>query len=186
MSTGVSRDDRAAGRVDQDPYASDPARPLASAARPWWRWLFLVPGLAAVAWGVAGLLGAGDRVPLPAWAVWFLGSALLHDVVIAPLVVLVGALLARLLPRPARAPIAVGLVVCGVLTLVALPFALDPGGVPEPGFLPQDYSRNLLLLVAGTLAVAGTWAAVRTRRRSRGRAGQPSGEETTPVPRSLR
>ena len=33
------------------PYASDPARPLASAAGPWWRWLFLVPGFAAVGWG---------------------------------------------------------------------------------------------------------------------------------------
>ena len=60
MSTGISRDDRAAGRVGDDPYASDPARPLASAAGPWWRWLFLVPGLAAVGWGVVGLLGAHE------------------------------------------------------------------------------------------------------------------------------
>lgn len=167
MSTGISRDDRAAGRVGDDPYASDPARPLASAAGPWWRWLFLVPGLAAVGWGVVGLLGASDRVPLSGWAPWFLGSALLHDVVIAPLVLLGGAVLTRLLPRPARAPIAVGLVVSGVLTLVALPFVLDPGNVPEPGFLPQAYARNLLLLVAGVLAVSAVWALVRTRRAPR-------------------
>ena len=48
-----------------------------------------VPGLAAVAFGGVGLLGAGDDVPLSSWLVWFVGSALLHDLVIAPVVVAV-------------------------------------------------------------------------------------------------
>ena len=168
MSTGISRDDRAAGRVPGDPYASDPTRPLASAAGPWWRWLFLVPGFAAVAFGAVGLL-RDDRVPLPAWLAWFVGSALVHDLVIAPLVIAVGALLARVLPRAARPPVVVGLVVSGVLTLVALPFILDLGTSREPGFLPLDYGRNLLLLIAGVMAVAVGWAvvaSVRARRRS--------------------
>ncbi|WP_236831597.1 hypothetical protein, partial [Blastococcus sp. KM273128] len=138
-------------------------------AGPWWRWLFLVPGFAAVGWGVIGLLGAGDRVPLGSWALWFLGSALLHDLVIAPLVVLAGFLVNRFLPRPARAPVAVGLVVAGSLVAVGLVFAVDPGDVQEPGFLPQDaYGLNLLLVVAGVLAVAAVWAVVRTRRTRRG------------------
>jgi hypothetical protein len=147
-------------------YASDPARPLASAARPWWRWLFLVPGFAAVGWGALGLL-RDDRVPLPAWLTWFVGSALLNDLVIAPLVIVVGAVLARLLPRPARPPVVVGLVVSGVLTLVALPFILDLTTSLEPGFLPQDYGRNLLLLIAGVMAVAVVWAVVASIRARR-------------------
>jgi hypothetical protein len=163
MSTGIPRDERAAGRVPDDPYASDPARPLASAAGPWWRWLFLVPGFAAVGWGALGLL-RDDRVPLPAWLTWFVGSALVHDLVIAPLVVVVGAVLARLLPRPARPPIVVGLVVSGVLTVVALPFVLGLTSSREPGFLPLDYGRNLLLLVAGVMALAVGWAVVATVR----------------------
>lgn len=151
------------------PYASDPARPLASAAGPWWRWLFLVPGFAAVGWGALGLL-RDDRVPLPAWLTWFVGSALVHDLVVAPLVVVIGAVLARFLPRPARPPIVVGLVVSGVLTLVAMPFILDLGTSTEPGFLPLDYGRNLLLLVAGVMTVAVVWAVVasaRARRQAR-------------------
>jgi hypothetical protein len=170
MSTGISRDDRAAGRVTGDPYASDPARPLASATRPWWRWLFLLPGFAALAWGAVGLV-RDDRVPLPAWLTWFVGSALVHDLVIAPVVVVVGALLARLLPRPARPPIVVGLVVSGVLTLVALPFILDLGTSREPGFLPLDYGRNLLLLIAGVMAVAVVWAVAASARARRRQAG---------------
>lgn len=139
-------------------------------ARPWWRWLFLLPGFAAVAWGAFGLLG-DDRVPLPAWLTWFVGSALVHDLLIAPLVIAVGAVLVRLLPRPARPPIVVGLVVSGFLALVALPFILDRTTSQEPGFLPLDYGRNLLLLVAGVMAVAVLWAVVASVRAARRQAG---------------
>ena len=55
------------------------------------------------------------------------------------------------------------------LTLVALPFILDLGTSDEPGFLPWTYGRNLLLLIAGVMAVAVVWAvlaSVRAGRRS--------------------
>lgn len=152
--------------MSTDPYASDPARPLASAAQPWWRWLFLAPGFAAVAWGAYGLL-RDDRVPLPAWLAWFIGSALVHDLLIAPLVIVIGAVLTRFLPRPARTPVVVGLVVSGFLALVALPFILDRTTSQEPGFLPLDYGRNLLLMVAGIMAVAVVWAVVASVRARR-------------------
>jgi hypothetical protein len=139
-------------------------------ARPWWRWLFLGPGFAAVGFGGYGLLG-DDRVPLPAWLTWFVGSALVHDLVIAPLVIGIGAVLARFLPRAARAPIVVGLVVSGFLTLVALPFVLDRTTSREPGFLPLDYGRNLLLMIAATMAVAVVWAVVASVRSGRRQAG---------------
>jgi hypothetical protein len=161
VTTDVPPSAGTAGRVPDDPYASDPDRPLASAARPWWRWLFIVPGLLAVGWGTLGVL---REVPLAPWLAWFVGSALVHDLLIAPVVVGVGALLARVLPRPARAPIAVGLVVSGLLALIAVLFVLDPGRPEEPGFLPLDYGRNLALLVSGTMLAAGAWAVVRTRR----------------------
>jgi asparagine N-glycosylation enzyme membrane subunit Stt3 len=167
VSTDVPPSPSTAGRVPEDPYASDPDRPLASAARPWWRWLFVVPGLAAVGWGAAGLLRSSADVPLGSWAVWFVGGALVHDLVIAPLVVVVGALLARLLPRDARAPVVVALVVSGPLVLIGGLFALDPGGVREPGFLPLPYARNLVLLVGALLTGAAVWAVARTRRRRR-------------------
>ena len=170
MTTDVPPSADTAGRVPEDPYASDPDRPLASAARPWWRWLFIGPGLAAVGWGAVGLLRSSADVPLGPWLVWFVGSALLHDLVIAPLVVAIGALLARLLPSPARGPVVAGAVVSGCLLLIGGLFALDPGGVPEPGFLPLPYGRNLVLLVGAVLTVAAVWAAVRTRRDDRRRA----------------
>jgi hypothetical protein len=167
VTTDVPPSAATAGRVPEDPYASDPDRPLASAARPWWRWLFVVPGLAAVGWGIAGLLRSSAEVPLGSWLVWFVGSALVHDLVVAPLVIGTGALLAKLLPRETRAPVVAALVVIGPLVLIGGLFALDPGGVPEPGFLPLPYGRNVSLLVGGVLTVAVVWAAVRTARERR-------------------
>jgi hypothetical protein len=168
VTTDVPPSSATAGRVPEDPYASDPDRPLASATGPWWRWLFIVPGLAVAGWGVLGLLQNRDDVPFVPWLTWFVGGALVHDLLVAPVVVAVGALLARLLPRPARAPVVTGLVVSAMLAVIGVLFALDPGGVPEPGFLPLDYARNLLLLVGGIMLFAAVWAVVavvRDRRR---------------------
>ncbi|MBN1093418.1 hypothetical protein JKP75_13120 [Blastococcus sp. TML/M2B] len=132
----------------------------------WWRWLLLLPGLAAVGYGASGLVATD--VPLRAWATWFVGSALLHDLVLAPLWIGLGRLAVRLLPRPARPAAVVGGAVSGVLALVAFPFVLGYGADPgNPSFLPHDVGRNLLLLVAAVLAAAAVWgtaATVRARR----------------------
>lgn len=160
-----STDDRAADRVPGDPYASDPARPATSARGPWWRWLFVLPGLAAVGYGAVGLVSAGERVPLLAWATWFVGSALLHDLVIAPAWIGLGWLAARVLPRPALPAAVVGGAVAGVLVLVALPYVLGPGARPDnPSFLPHDIGRNLPLIVVGVLVASAIWGTVATVR----------------------
>ncbi|MPQ98531.1 hypothetical protein GB931_11500 [Modestobacter sp. I12A-02628] len=158
----------------------DAARPVASALRgPWWRWLFLLPGLAAVAYGTVGLLGAGGRVPLLPWATWFVGSALVHDLLIAPLWMAGGWLVARFAPRAARPAVVTGALVSGVLVLVALPFVLGYGYEPtNPSFLPRGYGRNLLVLVAAVLAASVVWAVVAVRR------APSSPEPSSPEPSS--
>ena len=148
-----------------DPYGADPRRPATSALTPWWRWLFLLPGLAAVGYGAHGLLTAGGRVPLGSWLTWFLGSALLSDLLLAPLWIGLGWLSARLLPRAARGAVVVGAAVSGVLALVALPFVLGRGRDPlNPSFLPRDYGLTLLVLVLVVWAVTAVAAVVAVRR----------------------
>lgn len=148
--------------------ARESARPAISARQPWWRWLFVLPGLAAVLYGGYGLLTAGSRVPLGSWLTWFVGSALLHDLVIAPVWIGLGWLAARYLPAAARPAVVIGAAVTGVLTLVALPWVLGVGTDPaNPSFLPRDYGRNLLLVDVGVLAVAALWATIATRRARR-------------------
>ncbi len=134
----------------------------------WWRWLFLLPGLAAVGYGGYGLL-ASD-VPLVAWATWFVGSALLHDLVLAPVWIGLGWLAARVLPRAARPAAVVGGAVSGVLALVAFPFVLGFGADPDnPSFMPHGTGRNLVLIVVAVLAAAAVWGTVATVRARRER-----------------
>jgi hypothetical protein len=137
---------------------------VAGNPRPWWRWVFVVPGFGAVLYGIYGLLTAGSRVPLGSWLTWFVGSALLNDLVIAPIWIGLGWLATRLLPAAARPALVVGGVVAGLLALIALPFVLGVGADPgNPSFLPRAYGRNLLLVDAGVLAVAVLWATAATR-----------------------
>jgi hypothetical protein len=158
-------DDRAAPRVPADAHAGDPRRPATSALRPWWRWLFLLPGLAAVGYGAHGLLTNGSQTPLRSWLTWFVGSALLNDLVIAPVWVLLGWLSARFVPRAARPAVTVAAVVSGVLALVALPFVLARGRDPlNASFLPRDYGLTLLLVVLAVWVVGAACAVVAVRR----------------------
>jgi hypothetical protein len=160
---GRTTDDRAAGL--DDPYASDPRRPATSALTPWWRWLFLLPGLGALGYGVHGLLTAGRRVPLGSWLTWFIGSALLNDLLIAPIWIGLGWLSARLLPRAARPAAVVGAAVSGVLALIALPFVLGKGADPaNSSFLPRNYGVTLLVLVLVIWALTALAAVVAVRR----------------------
>ncbi|MFJ6719271.1 MULTISPECIES: hypothetical protein [unclassified Streptomyces] len=99
--------------------------------------------------------------------VWLGGALVLHDGVIAPLVLGVGLLVAAL---PARGLSRGALLTGGAVLLVALPLLVRPGSPPNPSALPLPYGRNLLLVLGAVAVAAGLLAvvsAVRTRARRR-------------------
>lgn len=146
---------------------SQAERTLTAAVTPWWRWLFIVPGLAAVTFGGYGLW-THDRVPLAPWAKWFIGSALAHDLVIAPVWIGLGWLAAKVLPEPARGPAVVGAAVSGALALIATPLVLGFGDRPDnPSFAPRNYGITLVVVVAVVLGVSALVATVRVARANR-------------------
>jgi hypothetical protein len=103
---------------------------------------------------------------------WLGGAVVLHDALIAPMVLLVGLVLVR---GGARGPVRGALLVAGALTAVALPVLLRPGRTANPSVLPLDYPRNWLIALAAVVALTGAWVAVsrgvarRRRTRERGR-----------------
>lgn len=124
-------------------------------------------GLAAATYGALTLLDLGVR-NLVDTTLWLLGGVLLHDVVLAPLTIGLGVLVAALLrdrPLPRWAGPFVGAgVVLGTVTLVAVPVLGRFGARPDnPTLLDRPYVLGWLVLAALTLLGAAATAAFRGR-----------------------
>ncbi|GLV86011.1 hypothetical protein Slala03_57000 [Streptomyces lavendulae subsp. lavendulae] len=122
-------------------------------------------GAACAAWG--GWLLFSQPEP---WriAVWLGGAVVVHDGLVAPLVMALAVLVA-LAGLRLRGAVRAALTVAGSLTVIALPPLLRPAGVANPTVLPLDYPRNWLLAMAAiallTVAHVSACAAVRRVRR---------------------
>ena len=133
------------------------------------RWLFAATGLALLAYGAVLTwdFATSRTVNAVQGAAWFIGGPLVHDGLVAPVVGLVGLGLSRVLPRPWRAPVVAGLVLTGVLTLLALPLLWQPFGVvTNPGLHDRDYGTGLAIalgVVWVTVITAGLVQQYRSR-----------------------
>lgn len=143
--------------------------PLGSDVRPGlFAWTVIVMG-----WAVMGVatVGAFTDVRLGgvgAWTTWVLGAALVHDLVLLPVVLASGWLVCRLLPVPWRVPMRTALVVSGIVVLSVWPIARRWGArADNPSILPLPVQRNLLVLVA-TLVVVGVGVGAVSAWRARG------------------
>jgi hypothetical protein len=129
--------------------------------------LRMAVGAAGVAMVVVGLVfladdGLGDLADV---VVWLAGGVVLHDGVLAPLVVVVGVLVVLRLRPVVRRPAIVGLVVLGSVTLGAVPVLGRFGAKPDdPGLLDRPYAL-LWLVLAGLVAVGVAAAALLRRHR---------------------
>lgn len=134
-----------------------------------WFWTLAACGWAGIAYGLAGLLRA-DIDPL-GFATWFVGGALVHDLLLAPAVLAFAWMLTRWL-RPAIAgPVKVGLAISALITLYAWPLVRGYGrSTTLPSALPLDYGRNLVLALLVVWFVVAAWALERHLRHNRDRA----------------
>ena len=122
-------------------------------------------GVAAGVYGAMLLLDLG--IPnLRATLVWVVGGVVLHDAVLAPLTVLVGAGFVRLHRAGARTgPLVIGGVVLATVTLAAVPVLGRFGArADNPTLLDRDYVAGWFVFAAVTVAVTALVLLVRGRR----------------------
>lgn len=127
------------------------------------RVVLLVAGLGVGLVGAVELLAEGwDN--LVAAVVWLAGGVVLHDAVLAPLVIAVATLGVLVLPPWARPAAAAATVVLGSLTLMALPVLGRFGARPDnPTLLDRPYLAGWLVLAALVWTCAVVWALVQRR-----------------------
>ncbi|HEU4481359.1 MAG TPA: hypothetical protein VFS18_05690 [Actinomycetota bacterium] len=114
-------------------------------------WAGVAIGGAIMAFGVLGLFHDAERTHPEQWVRWFLGAALVHDLLLAPVVFGAGRLVRRW-----GTPVKNGVVASGVLVLIAYPLVRGFGRNPaNPSILPSNYAIDLLVLLAVVWAAVG-------------------------------
>lgn len=120
------------------------------------RMVLLATGVLTASYGAWRLL-AEDWRDLLDTALWLAGGVVLHDFVLAPLVLLLALAVRRWLPETWRSPFVVVFIALGSLTLVAIPVLGRFGARPDnPSLLDRPYVAGWLGLVAlGLLGALG-------------------------------
>lgn len=110
------------------------------------------------------------------FVIWFVGAALLHDLVFVPLYSAADWLARRELGPPAINHVRVPALLSGLLLLVYFPLILvkaDRTYVNSTGHHVEGYARNWLLLTAGLFLVSGLIYLARLIRHRSSRAPRP-------------
>ena len=126
------------------------------------RRVFAAAGLALLAYGVAQLFLVVALSDLFLLLVWMIGAVAIHDGLLSPLVLGVGAALRRRLPDRGRRFVQLALITGAMITVVAVPMIyLEGSQPPEKAILLQDYGLNLTILLAVVAVVTLALYAVR-------------------------
>lgn len=131
------------------------------------RWPVVVGALVGsllCAVGVGSLLDNASDTHPPVVVRWVIGLAVVHDLVLAPVVLVIGLAVRRW--APGRALVGGALLVSGSVAIVAWPLVRGYGRqAGNPSLLPRDYGRGLAVVLAAVwLAAAGIGSVVRWRR----------------------
>ena len=130
------------------------------------RGLLAAVGLALLTVGGVLMLESGRENVVRA-AFWLAGGVAVHDVLLAPVTIVLVVIAARFLPDWARAPATIGFVVLATVTVVAIPVLGRFGARPDnPTLLDRNYLMGwLIIAIITSLAVGAT--VLRGRRRAR-------------------
>lgn len=128
-------------------------------------WAGAVVGWGIIAAGVVGLLSQSAQTRPADAARWVIGAAILHDVVVAPVVIGIGVVLTKLAPRRWRAVVQGAFIVSALVSLFSIPFVRGYGRLDNnPSLLPGNYATGLLTVLAVVWATAAAILVIRLRR----------------------
>lgn len=125
-------------------------------------WFGLVAGWAVMLFGLAGLFDNASRTHPVNFGLWFLGSALVHDALIAPLVFALAFTIVRVVPARFRPFLRTGLILNAAVMVVAFPMVAAPGVPGNPSALPRNYPVGLAVILGLIWAGTGVMFALKS------------------------
>ncbi len=130
-------------------------------------WLSATAGWALIVIGVRGMLANSVDTRPADLARFVVIGALVHDLVVAPVVLAVGTAVARTVRGSARTALQVALFLTAVTALYAYPLVRGFGRASRnPSSLPHDYAANLTMVLGAVWAVAAAALLWRSLRRT--------------------
>jgi hypothetical protein len=114
-----------------------------------------VVGWIVIAFGIWGLFEDSSRTHPDQWIRWFLGGAIAHDYLVAPLVFAAGRFVVARVPLIYRPSVQGGLVASALVATVAWPLVAGFGrSAGNPSALPSNYALGLgvVLVIVWTAA----------------------------------
>jgi hypothetical protein len=113
------------------------------------RWR-IVLGVAGIALGLFGIGRLVTQIPvasLVGLGLWLIAALVIHDGILSPLVLVIGAFVARVPPR-SRRYLQAGLIMSAMVTVLAIPMIYRAGSEPiSKAILDQNFSSNLAVLL---------------------------------------
>jgi hypothetical protein len=114
-----------------------------------WRIILAVVGVGVGAYGLFQLLSQLPRQTLVLLALWLIAALIIHDGLLSPAVVAVGAALRRYVPDRGRRYLQFGLIMAAMVTVIAVPLIYRANTQPPAkALLLQDFGINLTVLLA--------------------------------------
>lgn len=128
-------------------------------------WVSAALGWALILVGVRGVFAHRIDTRPGQLARFVVGGALIHDLLVAPIVILLGVALARVVRGRARAVVQAALVVSAALAAFSYPLVRAFGkAANNPTSLPHNYAANLAIVLGVVWAIAAVLVVIRVRR----------------------
>jgi len=138
--------------------------------RTWVFWSGLLAGWTVMGYALWGTFDQQGATKPPELLRWVLGSLVIHDALVAPVATIAGMVLVRVLPRVVRGPVIGALALSAIVWIFSIPLVRAYGRHGgNSSTLPQDYGRNVWLVIAAIWCVSFVLVAVQVLRRRRAR-----------------
>ena len=136
--------------------------------RGWLFWTSLALGWGVMAYAVVGIRSQADLTNPTELTRWVVGAAVVHDLLVAPMVTIVAIALAWRAPSWWGRPVAFAAAASAIVAVFSIPLVRGFGRrVNNPSALPRDYAANLAWVLAGIWATTAAVIAYRAIRRRR-------------------